>query len=89
HDSIAVGEDGPTHEPVEQLASVRSIPNLDVIRPADGNEVVAGWRRAASSKSRPTALILTRQNLPVLPDTYELAEEGLNRGAYILSKEEG
>lgn len=89
HDSIAVGEDGPTHEPVEQLASVRSIPNLDVIRPADGNEVVAAWRRAASSKSRPTALILTRQNLPVLPDTYELAEEGLNRGAYILSKEEG
>ena len=89
HDSIAVGEDGPTHEPVEQLASVRSMPNLDVIRPADGNEVIAAWRRAASSTQRPTALILTRQNLPVLPGTAELAEEGLNRGAYIISKEEG
>ncbi|WP_096816964.1 transketolase [Lactococcus fujiensis] len=89
HDSIAVGEDGPTHEPVEQLASVRSMPNLDVIRPADGNEVVAAWRRAATSQTRPTALILTRQNLPVLEGTAELAEEGLNRGAYILSKEEG
>lgn len=89
HDSIAVGEDGPTHEPVEQLASVRSMPNLDVIRPADGNEVIAAWRRAASSTHRPTALILTRQNLPVLHGTAELAEEGLNRGAYIISKEEG
>lgn len=89
HDSIAVGEDGPTHEPVEQLASVRSMPNLDVFRPADGNEVIAAWRHAASSKTRPTALVLTRQNLPVLPGTAELAEEGLNRGAYIISKEEG
>ncbi len=88
HDSIAVGEDGPTHEPVEQLASVRSIPNLDVIRPADGNEVIAAWRRSVSSKHRPTALVLTRQNLPVLEGTAELAEEGLNRGAYILAKEE-
>mgnify|MGYP002227702857 CR=1 FL=1 len=59
---------------------------MDVIRPADGNEVVAAWRRAASSKSRPTALILTRQNLPVLPDTYELAEEGLNRGLIFFQK---
>jgi transketolase len=89
HDSIAVGEDGPTHEPVEQLASVRSMPNLDVIRPADGNEVVAAWRHAASSKTRPTALILTRQNLPVLEGTAELAEEGIHRGAYILSPEKG
>lgn len=89
HDSIAVGEDGPTHEPVEQLASVRSMPNLDVIRPADGNEVVAAWRHAAASEHRPTALVLTRQNLPVLPGTAELAEEGLSRGAYILAKEEG
>lgn len=88
HDSIAVGEDGPTHEPVEQLAAVRSMPNLDVIRPADGNEVIAAWRRAVKSKKRPTALILTRQNLPVLERTAELAEFGVNRGAYILSKEE-
>lgn len=87
HDSIAVGEDGPTHEPVEQLASIRSIPNLDVIRPADGNEVVAAWRHAVNSKTRPTALILTRQNLPVLEGTAELAEEGIEFGAYILSKE--
>ncbi|HEY0222366.1 MAG TPA: transketolase [Lactovum miscens] len=88
HDSIAVGEDGPTHEPVEQLASVRSMPNLDVIRPADGNEVTAAWKHALLSKTRPTALILTRQNLPILEGTNELAEEGLNHGAYILAKEE-
>jgi transketolase len=89
HDSIAVGEDGPTHEPVEQLASVRSMPNLDVIRPADGNEVIAAWRRSVTSKNRPTALVLTRQNLPVLEGTAELAEFGVNHGAYIISKEEG
>lgn len=87
HDSIAVGEDGPTHEPIEQLASVRSMPNLNVIRPADGNEVIAAWRRAVTETKRPTALILTRQNLPVLPGTAELAEAGLNFGAYILSAE--
>lgn len=89
HDSIAVGEDGPTHEPVEQLAAIRSMPNLDVIRPADGNEVNAAWRRAVRSCKRPTALILTRQNLPVLDGTAPLAEEGLNRGAYVLAYEEG
>ncbi|MFV0556861.1 MAG: transketolase [Lactovum sp.] len=87
HDSIAVGEDGPTHEPVEQLASVRSMPNLDVIRPADGNEVNAAWKHAVNSKTRPTALVLTRQNLPVLEKTVELAEEGIQRGAYILAEE--
>ncbi|GFH39901.1 transketolase [Lactococcus insecticola] len=89
HDSIAVGEDGPTHEPVEQLASVRSMPNLNVIRPADGNEVIAAWRRAVTETKRPTALILTRQNLPVLEGTAELAEAGVNQGAYIISKEKG
>lgn len=88
HDSIAVGEDGPTHEPVEQLASVRSMPNLNVIRPADGNEVIAAWRRAVTETKRPTALILTRQNLPVLPGTAELAEAGVNFGAYIISPEQ-
>lgn len=87
HDSIAVGEDGPTHEPVEQLASIRSIPNLDVIRPADGNEVVAAWRHAVTSMNRPTALVLTRQGLPALERTAELAEEGIRRGAYILDEE--
>lgn len=88
HDSIAVGEDGPTHEPVEQLASVRSMPNLNVIRPADGNEVIAAWRRAVTETKRPTALILTRQNSPVLPGTAELAEAGVNFGAYIISPEQ-
>ena len=89
HDSIAVGEDGPTHEPVEQLASVRSMPNLNVIRPADGNETNAAWKRALAETDRPTMLILTRQNLPVLEGTKELAAEGVNKGAYILSEAKG
>jgi len=88
HDSIAVGEDGPTHEPIEQLAGLRSIPNLLVIRPADGNEVQAAWRLALESKDQPTALILTRQNLPTLEGTKELAYEGVKRGAYVISKGE-
>uniref|UniRef100_UPI003F68DCF4 transketolase n=1 Tax=Streptococcus pluranimalium TaxID=82348 RepID=UPI003F68DCF4 len=89
HDSVAVGEDGPTHEPIEQLASVRSMPNLNVIRPADGNEVNAAWKRALCETKTPTMLVLTRQNLPVLEGTSELAEEGLNKGAYILSEAKG
>ncbi|HGI4861216.1 TPA: transketolase [Streptococcus agalactiae] len=89
HDSIAVGEDGPTHEPIEQLASVRSMPNLNVIRPADGNETNAAWQRAVSETDRPTMLVLTRQNLPVLEGTSELAQEGVNKGAYILSEAKG
>ncbi|MGT2832689.1 transketolase [Streptococcus halotolerans] len=89
HDSVAVGEDGPTHEPIEQLASVRSMPNLNVIRPADGNEVNAAWKRALRETKTPTMLVLTRQNLPVLEGTAELAEEGLNKGAYILSEAKG
>lgn len=89
HDSIAVGEDGPTHEPIEQLASLRSMPNLNVIRPADGNEVNAAWRRALTETNRPTALILSRQNLPVLEGTAEWAEAGVNKGAYIISEAQG
>ncbi|MGV3060814.1 transketolase-like TK C-terminal-containing protein, partial [Streptococcus hyovaginalis] len=89
HDSVAVGEDGPTHEPVEQLASVRSMPNLNVIRPADGNEVNAAWKRALRETKTPTMLVLTRQNLPVLEGTAALAEEGLNKGAYIISEAAG
>ncbi|MBJ8349228.1 transketolase [Streptococcus zalophi] len=89
HDSIAVGEDGPTHEPIEQLASVRSTPNLNVIRPADGNEVNAAWARALAETKRPTMLVLTRQNLPTLEGTKELAKAGVDKGAYILSKEKG
>ncbi|MFD1170732.1 transketolase [Oceanobacillus caeni] len=88
HDSIAVGEDGPTHEPIEQLASLRAMPGLSVIRPADGNEVQAAWRLALESTDRPTALVLSRQNLPTLEGTKEAAYEGVKKGAYIVSKAE-
>lgn len=84
HDSIAVGEDGPTHEPIEQLASLRAMPNLSVIRPADGNETQAAWRLALESKNKPTVLVLTRQDLPTLPSTKEIAYEGVKRGAYVI-----
>lgn len=85
HDSIAVGEDGPTHEPVEQLASLRAMPGLSLIRPADGNETEAAWRLAMESTNQPTALVLTRQSLPTLPNTQQRAYEGVKKGAYIIS----
>jgi len=85
HDSIAVGEDGPTHEPVEQLASLRAMPHLSVIRPADGNETNAAWKLALESPDKPTALVLTRQGLPTLEHTAERAYEGVKRGAYVVS----
>lgn len=88
HDSIAVGEDGPTHEPVEQLASLRAMPNLSVVRPADGNETNAAWRLALESTEQPTALVLTRQGLPTLEDTISNAYEGVKRGAYVISDAE-
>lgn len=86
HDSIAVGEDGPTHEPIEQLASLRIIPGLTVIRPADGNETSAAWAYAVENQSNPVALVLTRQNLPILEKTAELAREGIKRGGYVVSE---
>ncbi|KAB2335533.1 transketolase [Bacillus mesophilum] len=86
HDSIAVGEDGPTHEPVEQLAALRAMPNLSVIRPADGNETAAAWKIAIESTSKPTALVLTRQNLPTIKDTDKNAYEGVSKGGYVISK---
>jgi len=86
HDSIAVGEDGPTHEPIEQLSSLRAMPNLSVIRPADGNETAAAWRLAVESTSKPTALVLTRQNVPTLETTPKHAYEGVQRGAYVVSE---
>ena len=89
HDSVAVGEDGPTHEPIEQLASLRCVPNVHVIRPADGNETVAAWKIAMQSKETPTVLVLSRQNLPVIPQTKELAEAGVAKGGYVLSKQQG
>lgn len=86
HDSIGVGEDGPTHQPVEHLTALRSIPGLTVIRPADANETAMAWRCAVEQVTGPTALILTRQNLPTL-DRQKLAPAaGLARGAYILSE---
>ncbi|MCQ6276288.1 transketolase [Bacillus sp. V3B] len=86
HDSIAVGEDGPTHEPVEQLAALRAMPNLSIIRPADGNETAAAWRLAIESTNQPTALILTRQNLPTLKGTVNgAAYDGVSKGAYVVS----
>ena len=86
HDSIAVGEDGPTHEPIEQLASLRALPTLSVIRPADGNETAAAWKLALQSKDQPTALVLTRQNLPTIDQSAETAYEGVKKGAYVVSK---
>ncbi|WLV25866.1 transketolase [Aciduricibacillus chroicocephali] len=86
HDSIAVGEDGPTHEPIEHLAAFRAMPGLSVIRPADGNETAAAWRLAVESKDKPTALVLTRQGLPTLENTKEHAYEGVKKGAYIISE---
>jgi transketolase len=84
HDSIWVGEDGPTHQAVEQLASLRAIPDLVVVRPADANETAAAWRVAVERRRGPTALVLSRQNLPVLPGTDELAAAGVAAGAYVL-----
>jgi transketolase len=89
HDSIGLGEDGPTHQPIEHLASLRAMPNICIIRPADANEVAYAWRAAMMRKEGPTMLVLTRQNLPVF-DRHKLAgAEGLLKGAYILSKEQG
>ena len=84
HDSIAVGEDGPTHEPIEQLAGLRAIPNMNVIRPADGNETRVAWEVALESEQTPTSLVLTRQNLPYLDVDEETVEEGVRKGAYVV-----
>ncbi|WML49197.1 transketolase [Neobacillus sp. PS3-34] len=85
HDSIAVGEDGPTHEPVEQLAALRAMPNLSIIRPADGNETAAAWKLAVESTNKPTALVLTRQDLPTIKDTDKNAYDGVSKGGYVIS----
>jgi len=84
HDSIGLGEDGPTHQPVEQLAALRAIPNLTVIRPCDANETAEAWRVALNSKQGPIALALTRQNVPTLDRNKFAPADGLDRGAYIL-----
>jgi transketolase len=85
HDSLAVGEDGPTHQPVEQLASLRAIPELTVIRPADANETAVAWKLAVESRQRPVLLALTRQVVPTLDRSRYASAEGLRRGAYVLN----
>ena len=90
HDSIALGEDGPTHQPIEQLATLRAIPNLTMVRPADANEVSIAWHEILTRHAGPTGIALTRQNVPVLPRggefvTHEAAAEGVRRGAYVLA----
>jgi transketolase len=89
HDSIAVGEDGPTHQPVEQVMSLRAIPGLTVIRPADANETAQAWRMALRSVDAPVALVLSRQNLPVLDRRRLAPAQDLEKGAYILSEAQG
>jgi transketolase len=85
HDSIGVGEDGPTHQPVEQIAALRAIPYLVVIRPSDANETAIAWRVALEVRDLPVALILTRQNVPTLDRSLYASAEGLRRGAYVLA----
>ena len=85
HDSIAVGEDGPTHQPVEHLASLRAIPNVTVIRPGDANETAVAWRVAIEAKDHPVLLILTRQNVPTFDRKQYADADGLRRGAYVLN----
>jgi transketolase len=89
HDSIGLGEDGPTHQPIGQLATLRAIPNLVVIRPCDANETAAAWQVAIGLRDRPVALILTRQSVPILARTQETLADGLNRGGYILAEATG
>jgi len=84
HDSIGVGEDGPTHEPVEQLAALRCIPNMISFRPADANETVAAWKFAIEQKENPVALLLTRQKLPTIDRTKYPSADNLTKGAYVL-----
>ena len=89
HDSIGLGEDGPTHQPVEQLAGLRAMPGLNVIRPCDANEVVEAWRVMMQQRHQPTALVLTRQNVPILDRSEYASAEGLARGGYVLADADG
>ncbi|MBW2511486.1 MAG: transketolase, partial [Deltaproteobacteria bacterium] len=89
HDSIGLGEDGPTHQPIEQLPNLRAVPNLTVIRPCDANETVAAWQAAIANRQGPTALILTRQGLPTLDRSQYAAAQELRKGGYVLAGERG
>jgi transketolase len=88
HDSIGLGEDGPTHQPIEQLAGLRAMPRLNVIRPADANETALGWRFALRNREAPTAFALSRQNLPIL-DPEQVPDDAIERGAYVLRDADG
>ena len=88
HDSVAVGKDGPTHEPIEQLASLRTIPNVQVFRPADGNETSAAWKVALETLDKPTILFLSRQNLDTLPISKEKVFDGVEKGGYVVQEAE-
>ena len=89
HDSIGLGEDGPTHQPIEQLPNLRAVPNLNVIRPCDANETVEAWKAAIANRQGPTALVLTRQGLPNLDRSRYAAAQELHKGGYVLAREEG
>ena len=89
HDSIGLGEDGPTHQPIEHLASLRAMPGLTVIRPADANETIEAWKAAVKNESGPTMLVLTRQGLPVLDREKYASARLLHKGAYVISPEKG
>ena len=89
HDSIALGEDGPTHQPVEQLIGLRSVPNMFVLRPADANEVIESWRVIMHLKKEPVMLVLTRQALPTIDRTTYASAAGVAKGAYILAEAQG
>jgi transketolase len=89
HDSVGLGEDGPTHQPIEQLAALRAMPNLCIIRPADANEVSYAWRAALMRKKGPTMLVLSRQDLPIIDRSKLSGAEGVLKGAYVLSPEVG
>jgi transketolase len=89
HDSIGLGEDGPTHQPIEQVANLRAVPHLIVIRPGDANETRVAWQVAIEMRSQPTALILSRQNLPTVDRTKYAAADNLRKGAYILAEAPG
>jgi transketolase len=86
HDSVALGEDGPTHQPIEQLTTLRAIPGLDIVRPADANEVAVAWRTILERRNGPAGIALSRQNLPVFDRTEFASAEGTAKGAYVLAE---